>query len=179
MREISLNILDVVENSVSAKAKNVEIEVKIDNGYLIVSIIDDGVGMSEEMLKSVIDPFTTTRTTRRVGMGIPLFSKSCEEANGKFEITSKEGAGTKVYATLELDNIDRMPLGDLAGTMQTLFSANKEVAFTLKVKNKEEYLFSTEEVKKILQVEDLSYPDISYTLYEMLKENINEVLGDI
>lgn len=179
MREISLNILDIAENSLSAKAKNIEIDIEILDGYLFIKIIDDGVGMSEDMLKKVIDPFTTTRKTRKVGMGIPLFKEGAESANGKFSITSKENVGTIVTASFELDSIDRMPLGDLASTMQTLITSNIDTEFLLKVKNEKEYVFSTVEARKILGQKDLSYPDISCFLYEMLKENINEILGEI
>ena len=96
MRELSLNILDIVENSVRAGATLIKVSVIAKDGFLTIEIADDGKGMSEEFLRSVTDPFTTTRTTRKVGMGIPLFKMAAETANGSFDIKSKLGAGTTV-----------------------------------------------------------------------------------
>ena len=116
MRELSLNILDIVENSVRAGATLIKVSVIAKDGFLTIEIADDGKGMSEEFLRSVTDPFTTTRTTRKVGMGIPLFKMAAETANGSFDIKSKLGAGTTVTAKFEIDNVDRAPLGNLAET---------------------------------------------------------------
>lgn len=119
MRELSLNILDIVENSVRAGATLIKVSVIAKDGFLTIEIADDGKGMSEEFLRSVTDPFTTTRTTRKVGMGIPLFKMAAETANGSFDIKSKLGAGTTVTAKFEIDNVDRAPLGNLAETAAT------------------------------------------------------------
>lgn len=182
MRELSLNILDIAQNSVTANAKQVVIEVfaSIKNDVLRISVEDDGKGMSEELLRSVVDPFTTTRTTRKVGMGIPLFKESAEVTGGSFEITSKVGVGTKTTATYVLSSIDRMPIGDLAGTMQSLYTANSDVDFVLKVvSDEDEYEFSTAEAKRILEVDSLENPDISLAVYGMLDENIKELLKGV
>ena len=104
MRELSLNILDIVENSVRAGATLIKVSVIAKDGFLTIEIADDGKGMSEEFLRSVTDPFTTTRTTRKVGMGIPLFKMAAETANGSFDIKSKLGAGTTVTAKFEIDH---------------------------------------------------------------------------
>ena len=182
MRELSLNILDIAQNSVVANAKKVEIDIKASfaNDSLVISISDDGKGMSDEMVKSVVDPFVTTRTTRKVGMGIPLFKESAEVTGGTFEIKSKEGVGTTTTARYVMSSIDRMPLGDIAGTMQSLFTANKDVDFVLKITTDDDcYEFSTLEAKEILQVESLETPDVSLAIYGMLDENIKELLKGV
>ncbi len=182
MRELSLNILDIAQNSVVADAKTVTITVAADtaNDSLVISIADDGKGMSEAMLKSVVDPFTTTRTTRKVGMGIPLFKESAEVTGGSFEIKSTLGVGTTTTAMYVLSSIDRMPIGDLAGTMQSLFTVNNDINFVLKVRNgDEEYEFSTDDAKRILEVNSLEDPDVSVAIYGMLDENIKELLKGV
>ena len=121
MKEISLNILDVAQNSLRANATEINILVFFDTAAdrLTVSIKDNGCGMSQEFVSRVLDPFTTTRTTRRVGLGLPLFRQSALEAGGDFSIESREGKGTEVAAWFRTSHIDRMPLGDLAGTVTT------------------------------------------------------------
>ncbi len=180
MRELSLNILDIVENSTKAKATEVKIKVKVDKikDVLSISIDDNGVGMNEEFLKNVVDPFTTTRTTRKVGMGIPLFKESCEMTGGSFNISSFEGVGTKVKATFILSSIDRMPLGNLAETMTTLIMGNPQVDFSLEVEEMEQFIFSTKETKDILGETDLTQSYIISYLKEFLQENINLILGE-
>ena len=123
MTEISLNILDVAENSIRAKADLIEIVIEVDilADRLIVLIKDNGCGMSPEQVEQVTDPFFTTRTTRKVGLGIPFFKMAALSADGDFEIVSKEGEGTRVRAEFRLNHIDRMPLGDISGTIYTLY----------------------------------------------------------
>ena len=180
MRELALNILDIAQNSITAQAENVKITVCADfrNDSLIIRIDDDGKGMSEEFLKRVIDPFTTTRTTRKVGMGIPLFKFASESAGGKFEITSKENVGTSVIASFKISHIDRMPLGDVADTMAMLIRNSKNVDFEFNyIVDENKFEFSTREVKKILGCDDISdYTTIEY-IKEMIQENINTVNG--
>ena len=114
MPEISLNILDVAENSTRAKASLVEITVDTDVAAdtLTVVIKDDGCGMTEEQVAQVIDPFYTSRTTRKVGLGVPFFKYAAESTGGSFFIRSQVGVGTVVTAVFVLSHIDRMPLGD-------------------------------------------------------------------
>ena len=109
MRELALNILDIAENSVKAGASLVRVLVEAKDGRLTIEISDNGCGMDAEFVKRVTDPFTTTRTTRKVGMGIPLFKMAAEMADGTFSITSEKGVGTTVTATFVLDHIDRAP----------------------------------------------------------------------
>lgn len=125
MREIALHLLDIAENSVAAGASSVEIAVNEDlqSDRLSVRVSDDGKGMDAYLLARVVDPFVTSRTTRKVGLGIPLFKEAAESCNGSMEISSHPGKGTCVEASFQHSHIDRMPLGDLAGTMLTLVVA--------------------------------------------------------
>ena len=115
MRELSLNVLDIAQNSISAGASEVEITVEEISSASKMTIIikDNGCGMDEETVRNVMDPFYTTRTTRKVGMGVPLFKMAAESTGGSFDIVSELGVGTTVTAVFGLSNIDRMPLGDI------------------------------------------------------------------
>ena len=131
MPEISLNVLDVAENSTRAKASLVEISVAADTkaDTLVIKIKDDGCGMTAEQLAHVEDPFFTTRTTRKVGLGVPFFKMAALAAGGDFSIESKPGAGTCVTAVFGLSHIDRMPLGDMTSTIHTLIIFHKDMDF--------------------------------------------------
>jgi len=134
MKELSLNILDITKNSVTAGAKNIEISlIEDENGILTLSIKDDGCGMSEETLKKVSNPFYTTRTTRKVGMGIPLLTLAAEQTGGKVTIVSStepENHGTEISATFNTKSIDFTPLGDIVETVCLLIQGNPEINFT-------------------------------------------------
>ena len=131
MPEISLNILDVAENSVRAEASLIEITVSVqpEEDTLTVIIKDDGCGMTPEQAASVQDPFFTTRTTRKVGLGVPFFKQAAESTGGSFRIDSEKGKGTTVKAVFGLSHIDRMPLGDISSTVQTLIVFNEHIDF--------------------------------------------------
>ena len=178
MRELALNILDIVENSVKAEAKNVLISVVAEDNLLTIVIKDDGKGMDEEFLKNVTDPFTTTRTTRKVGMGIPLFKMAAEMAGGEFHITSTKGVGTTVSATFVLDHIDRVPLGDLAETMVTLLNDDFPTDYLLKVSvDGNEYEFDTKELREQLDGVPVNEPEILLFVKDMINENITHIGG--
>ena len=131
MRELALNILDIVENSVKANATLIEMDVSAKDNLLTVSVKDNGKGMSEEFLSKVTDPYTTTRTTRKVGLGLPLLKMEAEMSGGRFSISSKLGVGTVVTTDFQIDHIDRPPLGDLGETMSTLLSGEDSVDYVL------------------------------------------------
>ena len=175
MKEISLNILDVAQNSLRANATEINILVFFDTAAdrLTVSIKDNGCGMSQEFVSRVLDPFTTTRTTRRVGLGLPLFRQSALEAG-----ESREGKGTEVAAWFRTSHIDRMPLGDLAGTVTTLLNANDSVRYILVYRvDDREFVFDTEQAKKILQDVPLSAPEVAAFLEDYIKQGINSTNG--
>lgn len=178
MRELSLNILDVAQNSITAGASLITIEVNentIDH-TLLIGIYDNGKGMSEEQVRSVIDPFFTTRTTRKVGMGIPLFKMAAEQTGGRLEIKSELGVGTEVRAYFKTDSVDFTPLGDVASTVQMLITMNTDRDFLYKhTVNEKEFIADTREIKAILGDVPLDTYEVSQWLIEFIKEN-TEVL---
>ena len=131
MEDLSLHILDIVENSTRAGATLVEIKITEDTGkdHLQIVIKDNGSGMDREMVKRVRDPFTTTRTTRRVGLGISMLEQAAQETGGDLLITSEPGRGTEVKATFQASHIDRKPLGDMGSSMISLIAGNPSVDF--------------------------------------------------
>lgn len=182
MKELSLNILDIAENSIKAKAELVSISIFESNDTLTLKICDDGTGMSEETLKSVSDPFYTTRTTRKVGMGIPLFRMAAEQTGGSLSITSKHidasptDHGTTVVATFNKSHIDFTPLGDVISTVTTLIQGHATVdfLFTHAIGDKTVRL-DTRELREILE-------DVPLNTYEILcwiKENLTEQYSEI
>ena len=178
MRELSLNILDIAQNSISAGAPLITIEVSENrtDQTLLIGIYDNGRGMSEEQVKSVIDPFFTTRTTRKVGMGIPLFKMAAEQTGGKLEIKSELGVGTEVRAYFKTDSVDFTPLGDVASTVQMLITMNTDRDFVYKhIVDGKEFVCDTREIKAILGDVPLDSYEISQWILEFIKEN-TEVL---
>jgi hypothetical protein len=178
MKDLSLHILDIVQNSISAKATFIEISIDENheaNTYF-VRIKDNGKGMPKEMLEKVTDPYVTSRTTRKVGLGLPLLKMNAERTGGNLKISSEEGKGTEVEAEFINDNIDRLPLGDIAGTIVILASANPTIEFIYThTVDGEQYIFDTREIKEAL--EDISINDVH--IFKYLKEMINENLQEI
>ncbi len=153
MEELSQNILDIAMNSVAVKAPNINIRITEDTAKNIVSIsiADDGPGMSEEMVSRVTDPFCTTRTTRRVGLGIPFFKMQAEMTGGSFTIDSKLGIGTTVTAVFHTDHIDFIPIGNLPETMMTLVGAAPNIEITLDYqKDRNTLSFDTRQMREVL-----------------------------
>ncbi|MDP4289824.1 MAG: ATP-binding protein [Bacteroidota bacterium] len=178
MKDLSLHILDIVQNSITANASFIEISIEEShkaNKY-ILKIKDNGKGMSPEMAEKVTDPYVTSRTTRKVGLGLPLLKMNAERTGGQLEIISEEGKGTEVVAVFILNNIDRLPLGDIAGTIVLLASANPTIEFVYShIVDGERYIFDTREVKEALN--EVSINDIH--IFKYLKEMINENLDEI
>ncbi len=180
MTEISLNILDVAENSTRAGAKLVQITVDADfpADRLTVTIADDGCGMTPEQVARVTDPFFTSRTTRKVGLGVPFFKLAAESTGGSFSIESEAGAGTTVTAVFVLSHIDRMPLGDISSTIHTLVVYHPETDFLYRYRyNGREFTLDTREFKEILGDIPFSEPEISAYILDLLNENKLETDG--
>ncbi len=176
MRELSLNVLDIAQNSISAKASLVTVSVTEANGMLTIAIGDNGCGMTTEQLERIRDPFYTTRTTRRVGMGIPLLRMAAEMAGGTLTIESEVGVGTTVTASFRLDHIDRMPLGDIVGTMETLIQLNDSIDFVYRhTVGAQEFTLDTRELREVLGDVPLSEPDILEWITGNLSEGIQEL----
>lgn len=181
MTELSLNILDVAENSIRADAALVEIEVAVDTLKDTLSIIikDNGKGMSKEQISQAEDPFYTTRTTRKVGLGVPFFKQAALGTGGTFSIESQLGAGTCVKAVFIFSHIDRMPLGDITSTIHTLITYNTETDFLYKyIYNDKSFTLDTREFKEILGGVPLNIPEVSSYVKEYLTENKAEVDGN-
>lgn len=178
MTELSLNILDVVQNSVSAKATLIEVNLNADlkADLLTIIISDNGCGMTEEQVKSVIDPFYTTRTTRKVGLGVSFFKLAAECTGGTFEITSQVNKGTVVKSSFVISHIDRMPLGDMTSTMHTLITYNANIDFLYSYKiDEREFQLDTKQLREILGDVPFNAPEVSNYIKEYLEENKKEV----
>lgn len=179
MQELSLNILDIAQNSIKAGATLVRIEIEIDrakNGMRI-AVIDNGCGMDEATLERVVDPFYTTRTTRKVGLGLPLFREAAEATGGALHIRSQPGRGTTVRATFTLGHIDLAPLGDMTGTVVGLVQCNPKIDFVYRVvADGEEFCMDTREVRGILEGVPLSTPEVAVFLRGYLQENTENLL---
>ena len=181
MRELSLNVLDIVQNSISANATVIEIELfeNTKDDILEINIFDNGKGMTPEQVKSVTDPFYTTRKTRSVGLGIPLFKMAAEMSGGRFDIQSEIGKGTKVYTSYGYSNIDRMPVGDLNGTITMLIQMNPDIDFIYTHKyNGKSYVLDTRELREQLEDVPLDTPDVIEWIKEYLTENDAELVSD-
>ncbi len=175
MLELSLNVLDIAQNSVVAGATVVEIEVTEETSAnrLTLTIRDNGCGMSPKQLSRVRDPFFTTRTTRKVGMGIPLFRMAAESANGSLDIQSEQGVGTTVTAVFELRHIDRMPLGNMVNTMATLIRLNPQLDFVYRhTVNTEQFVFDTASLRPILGEVSLAEPEVMEWITANLSEGV-------
>lgn len=178
MRELALNILDIVENSVKANATLIEIGVSAKGNLLTVSVKDNGKGMSEEFLSKVTDPYTTTRTTRKVGLGLPLLKMEAEMCGGRFSISSKLGVGTVVTTDFQIDHIDRPPLGDLGETMSTLLSGEDNVDYVLTYSvNDVGFTLDTRELKAELDGVPISEPEVLLFVKNYIRENISQIGG--
>lgn len=175
MREIALHLLDIAENCVAADATCVEILVDEDlqNDLLKTVVQDNGKGMDEAMLAHVSDPFVTSRTTRNVGLGIPLFKAAAEACNGHFTIDSKLGEGTRIEAEFQHSHIDRMPLGDLSGTMLHLVIGHPDVHWLFQYQMGDNaFTFDDGPIKEELGDVPLTEPAVLTFLREMLEEGI-------
>ncbi|MBP8640411.1 MAG: ATP-binding protein [Oscillospiraceae bacterium] len=180
MQELSMNILDVAENSVRANATLVEItiEEKPQADLLSVTISDNGCGMTAEQVKNVTDPFYTTRSTRKVGLGVPFFKMAAELTGGKLEIQSTVGIGTIIKADFIRSSIDLMPLGDINETISTLIHCNPHIDFVYKrLIDGAKMTLDTREFRRILDGIELNDPKISMFIREFLAENTSDLLS--
>ena len=176
--EISLNVLDVSENSTRAGATLVEIRVAASQAddTLTIVIADNGCGMTPEQVSRVTDPFFTTRTTRKVGLGIPFFKYAAESTGGSFRIESEPGKGTTVTAVFGLSHIDRMPLGDMNATIHNLIVYHPDTDFCYTYTfNGASFTLDTREMREILDGIPLDSPEVSQYIMEYLKENQQEI----
>ena len=176
MKELSLHILDMAENSIGAKAGFLRIAVDetVQGGYISIEIQDNGTGIQKEMIDSVADPFVTTRTERRVGMGISLFKAAAEQSCGTFDIESDGKTGTRVKALFKKNHIDTAPVGDMAATIITLLAGNPGVDIRYEHTTSENsFYLDTMELRQVLEGIDIDHPAV----LEKIKERINDNIG--
>ena len=183
MKEISLNILDIAENSVKAGASLTEIYVYEDGDTLTLTIKDDGHGMDEETLKSVTDPFYTTRKTRKVGLGVPLLKLACEQTDGSFSVASSTSAtdhGTTVTAVFNKNHIDFTPLGDVTATIVTLIQGHPDTDFLFRHGMKDgEVALDTREIREVLEEIPLDTYEVISWIRDNLKDQYDEIINKI
>lgn len=180
MRELSLNVMDVAQNSVRAEADLVKITViESDRDDLLsISIEDNGCGMTEEQVAQVIDPFFTTRTTRKVGLGVPLFKMSAEQTGGCFSIKSKVDEGTTTTASYVKSHVDMTPLGDINSTVEILIRCNPDIDFVfVHTTDKGSFTLDTRELREVLGDVSLDTPDVLEWINEFLKEQSQIIYG--
>jgi nitrogen fixation/metabolism regulation signal transduction histidine kinase len=177
MKELSLNILDVAENSVKAGASLTQILLTEKDNVLTIEIVDDGCGMDEDVVRSVTDPFYTTRTTRKVGMGIPLLKLACEQTEGQLTIESTTieedptAHGTHVTATFNMDHIDFTPLGDVSSSVLTLIQGHPDTDFLFRhEKDGQVVELDTRQLREVLE----DVPLNSYDVLEWIREYLRE-----
>ena len=181
MNELALHILDIVQNAIAAGASLVVIDIIEDASAdrLIIVIEDNGRGIDPDMLPWVTDPFTTSRTTRKVGLGLPLFKAGAEGCGGTFELSSKLGVGTRVKAVYRLSHIDRPPMGNMVETMLSLVVANPQTDFRYVHRaGAADLIFDTRQIREILGKDaDLSYPEVYLWMKESLQEEYEALHG--
>lgn len=174
MKELSLHILDIIQNSIAAGATLITLTLyeSVREDILTFTIADNGCGMPEEMVRAVTDPFTTGRTTRKVGLGIPLLKTAAEQTGGKIRLSSAVGKGTTVTADFTYSHIDRQPLGNMAETMLGLITSHPDLDFVYqhRVENTQ-YTLDTREMRKTLGDVPLNENAVTLWLSDFLKEN--------
>ncbi len=179
MRDLSMHVLDIAQNSIKAGASLVTVAFAVDeNRVLTFSVRDDGCGMTPDFLARVTDPFTTTRTTRKVGLGIPMLKQSAEMAGGTFGIESEIGKGTWIHASFDLSNIDCIPMGEICDSLVTLIVLNPETPdFVFQAFAPEkEALFDTRQVREALGGVSLAEPEVAAWIKESIDEEFKPIL---
>jgi hypothetical protein len=178
MKELSLHILDIVQNSIRAEANRISIEIRelTLEDRLTITIIDNGKGMTSEQSAKAVDPFYTSRKTRRVGLGLSLMKAAAERCNGQMQIQSSLGCGTEVIAVFQRSHWDRAPIGDMPSTMISLIASNPDIDFIyLHQLDDREYRLSTVEIRQILDGLPLSHPSVLSIIRKDLEEGLLEL----
>lgn len=174
-----MHLLDIAQNSITAGASFVDIKFTIneESNELVFTVLDNGRGMDEKTLKDIKSPFYTSRTTRKVGLGIPMLINTAQTSGGYVELSSQIGAGTKIKAVFGLDNVDRPPLGDLAGSMLTLIYASEstDIKFYYNKVGGEDFAIDTRELRKALDGIALSEPSVMSFVRDYIYEGIKLV----
>ncbi|MBR3768112.1 MAG: sensor histidine kinase [Clostridia bacterium] len=182
MKELSLNILDIAQNSVKARADTIKILLNETSETLTIEIIDNGCGMKKDFLECVSDPFTTTRTTRKVGLGIPLFKLAAQQTDGDLSISSRhedefpDSHGTELKAVFNKNHLDFTPLGDVISTVTVLIQGQPDIRWIYEHKTQKGTVsLDTEELKAVLGDVPLNTFEVIGWIGEYLKEQYSEI----
>ncbi len=181
MRDLSMHVLDIAQNSIQAGASLVTLTFQVDQQqWLTLSIEDDGCGMAPEFLRQVTDPFTTTRTTRNVGLGIPMLKQSAEISGGSFTIQSEAGQGTTLIATFDLEHIDCLPMGEMCDTLFSLIVLHpNQPDFVFEATSTTcTASFDTRQVRKAVPGVPLNQPDVAQWIRESIQEEFKPILEE-
>ncbi len=179
MKEISLNILDIAKNSVRAGASEIMISLNTDSdGMLTLKIVDNGCGIDKDTLEHVTDPFYTTRTTRRVGLGLPLLKLAAEQTGGELTISSSTEvgkSGTELIASFDTKSIDCMPMGDIVSTICVLIAGSPDIDFEFyDIAPQRSVSLKTSELRAVLGDISLAEPEVQSWISEYLKEQYSQ-----
>jgi len=178
MKDLALHILDILQNSVTAGATLVKLqidEIPADDKYL-VKFTDNGKGMDAEMVQHVTDPFFTTRTTRKVGLGLPLLNQNAKRTGGSLMIHSTPGMGTEVLVEFSFKHIDRLPTGDIAGTLALTVSSYPAIEFIYTHNTPQgTFIFDTAEIKETLGDLPISNPQVIAFMKDLIRDNLGEI----
>lgn len=180
MKELALHIMDIMQNSIAAKSKQISVIVELseDERFLCISVEDDGVGMDGETLKNAADPFHTSRTTRKVGLGIPMFKEAALMTGGDFHIESKKGKGTSLTARFVNRSVDRQPLGDLGNVMFLNMLSNGEIRFKLVVSSAGgRFVFDSNELLRKTEAVGGSLMDAAFEAEPLINDNVKKIFG--
>ncbi|HEY3298634.1 MAG TPA: ATP-binding protein [Armatimonadota bacterium] len=175
MRELSLHILDIIQNSIAANATRILVRVEANekSDRLAVRIEDNGKGMSPEFVARVLDPFVTTRTTRRVGLGLPMLASAAQACGGDISVKSNVGTGTTVEVWFKLSHIDRAPLGDITSTIVNNVAANPDIEFRYEhVVNDRNFSLDTKDMNGWLDGVPLNNPLVVDWMRAYMREGI-------
>lgn len=178
MIDLAMHMMDIVQNSLRAGAGIIDIDLIENSGNhtLLFRVKDDGTGMNRETVDKIADPFFTTRTTRKVGLGIPFLKMTCEQTGGGLSVFSEEGKGSIIEAIYKTDHLDCLPLGDMAGYLALLLRANPKVRFRFSCKvDEEEFVLDSDALKE--QGIELGYPHMLGAVKEYIRENLREIYG--
>lgn len=173
MNNLSFHITDIAGNSVRARATDIALTIEEKKNKITITIADNGCGMDKETVTSVTDPFYTTRTTRKVGLGIPFLIQNAEQAGGSVFIHSEPGKGTQVKACFEASHIDCPPWGDLPGTVAMLITGNPDINIRFfYISDETTFAISTEAIKEVMDGMPLSHPKVMLLVKDMIGGNI-------
>ncbi|MBQ7245526.1 MAG: sensor histidine kinase [Firmicutes bacterium] len=175
MEDLAMHMMEIIMNSIHANSQNIEVKIEEseEKNLIEMSIKDDGKGMTKELLCKIVDPFTTGRTTRKVGLGVSFMKGLTEMCDGSFDVSSEVGKGTLLKASVRRDNIDVPPMGDLGEMMMQCIMADEKIDFDFSYKtDRDEFCFSTKEIKRELDGVSLLEPEILIWIKSYINEGI-------